>query len=454
MAQNPYSGILAGLQTGLQARGIQMAGERQDFEMEQARLAQEAQAAQQKKQQEIIDRVLAPGGRTPENIFEASILLPEKMRSGLLAGWEALGKDRQQSELSFATQLISGLNSDRPDVAATMLEGRAEAAENSGNAQEAKAYNDLAKLVRADPDAAFLTLSTQLSALPGGKDAISSMLAVREEGRRMKGPEVQFRVLSPEEKKNLKLPENLPLQIGKDGKITAIGGGGTTINMPEVGSIPAGWRVIRDEQGRVSSMEPIPGGPAEVAARTTAAKKAKEGQFTETSGGVVLEDIGRLKKKIEKAPFFDPVVGVTGYLASYIPGTNRVDAESLRETIQANIGFDRLQQMREASPTGGALGQVSDRELSNLQAVMGNLSFSQSEDQLLKNLDRLSSIYEGILKKARAYPNAADFGFAESAEDTGTEPGGVQTITTQEQYDALPSGAEYIHPDGTRRRKK
>ena len=38
--------------------------------------------------------------------------------------------------------------------------------------------------------------------------------------------------------------------------------------------------------------------------------------------------------------------------------------------------------MRDASPTGGALGQVSERELGYLQSVLGSLEQSQTADEL------------------------------------------------------------------------
>ena len=52
----------------------------------------------------------------------------------------------------------------------------------------------------------------------------------------------------------------------------------------------------------------------------------------------------------------------------------------------SSIGFDRLQAMRDASPTGGALGQVSERELSQLNASIANLRQSQSLGQFKSNL--------------------------------------------------------------------
>ena len=66
---------------------------------------------------------------------------------------------------------------------------------------------------------------------------------------------------------------------------------------------------------------------------------------------------------------------------------------ALLDTVEANIGFDKLQQMRAASPTGGALGQVSERENKLLQATYGSLSQSQSEEQFKRNLRRLRETY-------------------------------------------------------------
>ena len=89
----------------------------------------------------------------------------------------------------------------------------------------------------------------------------------------------------------------------------------------------------------------------------------------------------------------------TGF-AAYLKSLPESDAKSLDttlETIRANIGFDKLQAMREASPTGGALGQVSERELSSLQAVFGNLDQSQKEEDLRYNLQMLQHIYNNII---------------------------------------------------------
>src|SRR3546814_19130626 len=83
-----------------------------------------------------------------------------------------------------------------------------------------------------------------------------------------------------------------------------------------------------------------------------------------------------------------PVAGF-GSWASALPGTPQHDAARLVDTVKANVGFDKLQAMREASPPGGALGQVSETENRLLQSVLGNLEQSQSPEQFRRNLGRV-----------------------------------------------------------------
>ena len=81
-----------------------------------------------------------------------------------------------------------------------------------------------------------------------------------------------------------------------------------------------------------------------------------------------------------------PVAGLGATTASEIGGTDAANLRQAITTIESSIGFDRLKKMREESPTGGALGQVSERELSLLNASLGSLSQMQSKEQLRTNL--------------------------------------------------------------------
>jgi hypothetical protein len=57
--------------------------------------------------------------------------------------------------------------------------------------------------------------------------------------------------------------------------------------------------------------------------------------------------------------------------------------------IQANLGFDELQKMRDASPTGGALGQVSEKELGLLINAQKALEEGMTPEAFALELDRL-----------------------------------------------------------------
>ena len=89
--------------------------------------------------------------------------------------------------------------------------------------------------------------------------------------------------------------------------------------------------------------------------------------------------------------------GMFGQLLSKVGGTDANNLRAQLATIRSNIGFDKLQAMREASPTGGALGNVSEKENEYLQSVLGNVEQSQNPEQLKRNLLRLREAYLDIV---------------------------------------------------------
>lgn len=142
-------------------------------------------------------------------------------------------------------------------------------------------------------------------------------------------------------------------------------------------------------------MAPVPGGPADQAALGAAAQ-AEAGQAqTERYGNVVTEDIGRALDLIESDPAF--TTGVIGQTLANLGGTPANRVRNLVDTVKSNVGFDRLQAMRESSPTGGALGSVTERELSLLTSAIGSLEQSNNADDLAYNLRRVNKIYMDII---------------------------------------------------------
>ena len=114
-----------------------------------------------------------------------------------------------------------------------------------------------------------------------------------------------------------------------------------------------------------------------------------------------------------------PSTGFWGDKLQNIGGTNAADLRASVETIVSSIGFDKLQDMRDRSPTGGALGQVSERELAQLNASLGSLKQSQSKEQFQKNLmrvkDHYQKYYKATMAQVKAYEQGIKFETKEEA---------------------------------------
>lgn len=89
-----------------------------------------------------------------------------------------------------------------------------------------------------------------------------------------------------------------------------------------------------------------------------------------------------------------------------LPGSEARDLDASLSTVNALIGFDALEKMRLASPTGGALGQVSERELTFLQSVQGSLDVGQSTAQLTKTLNDIRDSFARV--RAINSPNTTE----------------------------------------------
>lgn len=123
----------------------------------------------------------------------------------------------------------------------------------------------------------------------------------------------------------------------------------------------------------------------------------------EVQNNVVLTDIDRA---IGMADGW--TTGLFGGASQFVWGTPAFDLAKTLDSIKANIGFDKLQDMRDNSPTGGALGQVSEWELVLLQSVLGSLEQAQSKEQFVYYLNRIKEIkQEAAVMRRQAF--ARDF---------------------------------------------
>jgi hypothetical protein len=201
---------------------------------------------------------------------------------------------------------------------------------------------------------------------------------------------------------------------------------GSALPTPEAGHAyahgPDGKVLMRQVEGQpegVLAPVSVPIFGSKAAGEQESAQKASDKRASEEkrTANIMSEDIGRGIDIINQN---EGVTGFPGEVSKNIPGTPSHNLAKLLDGVKANIGFDRLQQMRAASPTGAALGSVQVRELEMLQSVWGSVEQSQTRDQLRYNLNRLRIATDEVVNG----------------------PGGAQQ--QQQQQPKIPTAEEYF----------
>ena len=168
------------------------------------------------------------------------------------------------------------------------------------------------------------------------------------------------------------------------------------------GTVPAGYRMT--QQG---TLEAIPGGPTTTPIAPKDLQK-REAAFPQAKASVTgyeskadkfVRDIDEL---LENKDGLDEI---TGYLAgrtelSAISPSGR-KALAKYNQITAKGGFQALQDIREMSKTGGALGNVSNQEGKQLVASFAAIDRRQSADDVRAALEQVKSDIEGSKARIR-----------------------------------------------------
>ena len=105
--------------------------------------------------------------------------------------------------------------------------------------------------------------------------------------------------------------------------------------------------------------------------------------YTEEMKNRTLESVDELLTQV------NPYTVGFGVIAKGVPTSKARSFSAQLDTLKANIAFGELTAMREASKTGGALGQVSDREGKLLASALGALDQGQSPEQFKAQLEKI-----------------------------------------------------------------
>lgn len=211
------------------------------------------------------------------------------------------------------------------------------------------------------------------------------------------------------------------------------------LSKADINKPPAGYR-----QTPEGNLQAIPGGPADT--KLQGALNADTASLNASTDG--LNRLATTANQLMNHPGLSGITGLSGKLPS-LPGGNAADANAILETLKSQVGFGVLQAMRDASKTGGALGNVSDAEGKRLEANLAALNQAQSLDQFKRSLGQILDFTDGAKGRLREAYNLRH-GDKQPAPTTSAS---APRINSPAELESLPSGTTFTAPDGSIRRK-
>lgn len=162
--------------------------------------------------------------------------------------------------------------------------------------------------------------------------------------------------------------------------------------------------------------------------------------------GRVVRDIDTILKTAEGSTL--PATGkASDWIATLPITTGASDIRALIKNIEADVAFKTLADMRRNSKTGGALGAISDRELSLLAAAEGSINPSLSWPIFKKNLKAISDARKELLDLYSS--RLSGMGAGTSASNMTSE---INDLA--EQLDSMPDKTSAEYREGRERLKE
>lgn len=167
--------------------------------------------------------------------------------------------------------------------------------------------------------------------------------------------------------------------------------------------------VVDDATGRikyVSREEAIGKTPAaQIEGLTPKERQKREALFPKAKQAVatVETNMSELVKDLETLASHPGLNGITGVVYGRTPSLTPEarEAQALYDKIVARGGFQELQNMRAASPTGGALGNVSNQEGQQLKQSFAEIGREQATGSVRRALLRAAENAKLVKQRAR-----------------------------------------------------
>jgi hypothetical protein len=198
---------------------------------------------------------------------------------------------------------------------------------------------------------------------------------------------------------------------------------------------PTGYRFTA-----TGDLEPIPGGPASpgLSPKDIQKREAVYPQATQSVNGFTTKS-DQFIAELERLRDDPGLNQITGPIYGRTPSVSRAGsrAQALYDKIFAKGGFQALQDMREASKTGGALGNVSNEEGRRLEkSIVGGLDRTQNIADVQQGInDLIAEIRVSQARVREAYDTTYEYRTQRGAGggDSAPAAGAAQQLSPQDK---------------------
>jgi len=193
----------------------------------------------------------------------------------------------------------------------------------------------------------------------------------------------------------------------------------------------------------VSGKMPVTTGAGGLSPKTVQMREAKYPAATSAlkSATAANDDLIAELEKLKNDP---GVNQITGLVYGVTPNVTREArrAQAVYDRILAKGGFSELQKMRDASPTGGALGQVSDSENKYLRAAFAALDKKQNTEDFKAALDEvIGRLRESNQRLRGAYELDYEYRGTSGAPQAQEAPPTAKQAPPDYRWTEIPFGA-------------
>lgn len=415
---SPIQGYLQGLKFGeglntdrlnqaatTQTMGIQR--EQMDLQLRQYEDAQRAraQAAAAAQANAAAQRAAAVAGRdallgymakveagedTPADLRRAMIEFP-----GMMDQFQAISSsfsdERKANEVGFGRQLTFALANDNVDAAENLLRTRQQAAEAAGDARGAAAYQAQLLELQADPRGLLMQTNMGLLALMPDDEFDNHYTNILGLGGNAAEPTSGMREYE------------FARSQGYQGTFEQWKAGGTpqtNINVntgdpidtrPITGAPRQDFQRVWDEEAQTFRDVVIPGTETALAMQDAEAKRTNTDTEGQLMMGTTLSSLNLNIAAAEAAEAGEtlPVTGLAGdarrtNIGRALTGDDAFDFANRTSQITDSAALAEIQRMRDNSPTGGAVGALTDGERVAIGNAVTALNSSTSAQEYLR----------------------------------------------------------------------